>query len=127
MFEPVDQIARSLHVEADDRSVAAQVLELVVETVAERKARNELRFVALDKVLVGGPLQEITVQIAHVDHIDVDGPQRERRIARIGPQIGPSRTRQRSPVVGAVLEVDGELDLGFGLVDRTVAPRAPRH
>ena len=48
----VEQVACTLKVEAEERSVSSQVATLVVVGVAERKARNKLGFVAVDKVLI---------------------------------------------------------------------------
>ncbi len=101
------------------------MLELVVEAVAEREAGDELRLVAVDQVEVLGVLQEVGIEVAYVHHVDVDGPQREGRVAGVAPLVGEPGARQRAPVVGAVLEVDRQLELGLGLVGRAerLAPR----
>ncbi len=59
--------------------------------------------------------------------MDVDRPQRKRRVARVGPKVGDAGARQRAPIVGAILEIDRKFDLRLGLVDRAVAHRPPRH
>ena len=71
--------------------------------------------------------QERFVEVVDIDHVDVDGPQRERRVTVVRPLVGDARAGKRAPVIGAILEIDRQLDLGLGLVDRTEPPRAPGH
>ena len=126
VFESVDQVARRLQIEAYERGVAPEVARLVVVGVAEGQTGDELRREAGLEVLVLAVAQEIVVEVSHVDDVDVDGSQRERRVAVVGPQVGQAEARKRAPVVGTVLEVDRELDLGFRLIRRAERARAER-
>ena len=123
----VDQVARRLQIEADIGGVAAQILTLVVIAVAERKAADKLGAETVFQVFIRRLAEEGRVQPIHIDDIDIDGPQRERRVTVVGPLVGDSRTRKRTPIIGAVLKIDRKLHLGLRLVHRTKPPRTPRH
>ena len=134
VFDGVDQVAGSLGVETDIRGVASEILALVVVTVTERKAADELRRETFEQVAVLGELrlavgtgvvdhQERGVEVVHIDHVDVDRPQRERRITVVGPHVGDAGAGKRAAVVGTVLEIDRQFDLGPGLVHRAETPR----
>ena len=128
VLDGVDQVAGGLGVEPDVRGISAEVLALVVIAVAERKAADELGLETVDQVFVGGIAQEFGIDRAcHVDHVDVDRPQREGRIAAVGPHVGDAGARKRTGVIGAVLKIDRQFDLGLRLVHRAETARAPGH
>ena len=75
MRQPADQVARRLGIEPDDRRIAAEVFQLVIVTVAERQTGYQLRLVTVDEVEIFRIAQKIGIQIAHVDHVNIDRPQ----------------------------------------------------
>lgn len=74
MRQPADQVARRLGIEPDDRRIAAEVFQLVIVTVAERQTGYQLRLVTVDEVEIFRIAQKIGIQIAHVDHVNIDRP-----------------------------------------------------
>ena len=119
VHQAVEQVARHLVIEAEQRRVSAQMLALIVIDITERKAADELRLVTSLEIFVLEMIQEILpIDIPHIDHVDIDRTQRIARILQIAPRISPSHAGKGTPIIRAILEIDAEFEPGPGHLDR---------
>ena len=72
-------------------------------------------------------VEELGVDISHLDERQVDRTQGIIRVAPIAPRVAPRSARQHTLIVGTILRVDRQFDLRAGIRDRRRATDIERH